>query len=200
MRLAIGDGLVIRSLVSGDAPRLAELLDNREIWLQVRDKLPHPYTLADAEEWIARTRAQTPETNFAIATSREHSGGAPVEDRGELHDMVPGEVAGGIGLILQEDVFRRSAEIGYWVGEPYWGRGIATRAVRAFTAWAFESFDLERLYAGVFDTNPASARVLEKAGWELEGRLRRAAIKDGRVLDQLLYATLRPAQRPDGET
>lgn len=86
---------------------------------------------------------------------------------------------------------RRSAEIGYWLGEPFWGRGIATAAVIAVTGYAFTRHDLVRLHAGVFEWNPASARVLEKAGYSLEGRLRKSVTKNGETIDQLLYATIR---------
>ena len=98
------------------------------------------------------------------------------------------ELIGVVGLTFQEDVYRRSAEIGYWLGEPFWGRGLATEAVIDATRMAFERFDLIRLFAQVFETNPASCRVLEKAGYVLEGRLRHSVVKKGRVLDQLLYA------------
>jgi RimJ/RimL family protein N-acetyltransferase len=112
-----------------------------------------------------------PETNFAIA--------------------VAGEAVGGIGFILQPDVARRSAEIGYWLGEEFWGRGIATEAVIAMTARAFANHDLCRVYAHVFEWNRASARVLEKAGYEFEGRLRKSVTKDGKTIDQLMYAVVR---------
>ena len=85
----------------------------------------------------------------------------------------PEEAIGGIGLRLGEDIFRRTAEIGYWLGEPFWGKGIATMAVAKMTDFAFSHFDLDRIQAEVFEWNPASSRVLEKAGYSLEGRLRR---------------------------
>jgi RimJ/RimL family protein N-acetyltransferase len=88
-------------------------------------------------------------------------------------------------------VHRRSAEIGYWLGEPFWGRGIMSEAVPAFTAYAFATFDVCRLYASVFEWNPASARILEKAGYVCEGRLRKSVVKDGRTIDQLLFACVR---------
>jgi RimJ/RimL family protein N-acetyltransferase len=88
-------------------------------------------------------------------------------------------------------VHRKSAEIGYWLGEPFWGRGIITKALAAMTKYAFSNFDLIRLYAYVFETNPASMRVLEKAGYKLEGRLRKSVIKDGQILDQMVYAMLK---------
>ena len=98
---------------------------------------------------------------------------------------------GGVGLFLQADVERYSAEIGYWIGEAFWGRGLATAVVRAFTDYAFDAFDLCRIYANVFEWNPGSCRVLEKAGYVLEGRLRSSAVKDGFVLDGFLYAKVR---------
>ena len=104
---------------------------------------------------------------------------------------VGSEAVGAIGIAIGDDIFRRSAELGYWLGRSFWGRGIASSAVRAVTEHAFGRFDLNRLHAGVFAWNPASARVLEKAGYLLEGRLRSAVTKDGRMTDQLLYAITR---------
>jgi ribosomal-protein-alanine N-acetyltransferase len=170
-------GCRIRSWREGDEASLASHASNRKIWLNVRDRFPHPYTLADAEQWVSRAVEADPETQFAVE--------------------VDGEAAGGIGLFLQEDVSRFTAEIGYWLGEAYWGRGLMTVVVRRFTDYAFATFDLTRIYGNVFDWNAASARVLEKAGYEFEGRHRRAAVKDGRVVDNLLYAVVRDF-RPDG--
>ena len=103
-----------------------------------------------------------------------------------------GEAIGGAGLLPMADVARFTAEVGYWFGEAWWGRGFATEALRRLTGYAFESFQYERLEAWVFATNPASARVLEKAGYEREAILRRSAFKDGRFLDCHLYVRLRP--------
>jgi RimJ/RimL family protein N-acetyltransferase len=89
-----------------------------------------------------------------------------------------------------------SAEIGYWLAEPFWGRGIATEAVKAMTTYAIAKHALTRVYARVADWNTASVRVLEKAGYALEARLRRSAIKEGRVIDQLQYAFIVPAEPP----
>jgi RimJ/RimL family protein N-acetyltransferase len=162
----------VRPYVLEDAEALAKYADNRAVWITLRDRFPHPYTTDDAVGFLRVATTQQPTSDFAIATADE--------------------VIGGIGLQRQSDVHRLTAEIGYWLGEPFWGRGIATRAVRAVTAWAFATTSLERLYACVFATNPASARVLSNAGYHFEGRMRRAVIKDGRVLDQLVYAALRP--------
>jgi ribosomal-protein-alanine N-acetyltransferase len=164
-------GCRVRPWRPGDEPALARHADSRKVWLNVRDVFPHPYTLADAERWVREAAAASPPTQFAIE--------------------VEGEAAGGVGLLLQEDVARRSAELGYWLGEAYWGRGIMTEVVRAFTDHAFATFDLCRVYACVFDWNPASVRVLEKAGYAFEGRLRKSVTKDGHTLDQLVYAVVR---------
>jgi RimJ/RimL family protein N-acetyltransferase len=158
----------IRSFRPGDAAAIAKYANNRRVWINLRDRFPHPYFREHAEAWITHCLRQAPETSFAIASAEE--------------------AIGGIGLTPQEDVHRHSAEVGYWLGEPFWGRGIATSALRAVTEYAFAEFELVRLYAFVFEWNRASARVLEKAGYTYEGCLRKSAIKDGESIDQLLYA------------
>ncbi|HEX2441876.1 MAG TPA: GNAT family protein [Methylomirabilota bacterium] len=155
----------------GDEASLVRHANNRNVSRNLRDRFPYPYTAADADAWISSMVGQAPPTSLAIE--------------------VQGEVVGGIGLQLGTDVQRRSAEIGYWLAEPFWGRGIATEALRAMTAYAFEQFDLVRLEAGVFSWNPASGRVLEKCGYVLEGRARAAVVKDGRTGDRLLYGLIR---------
>ena len=170
MRIDIGEWQV-RSFYTEDAEALAKYANNRSIWRNIRDAFPHPYRLEDAEAWIRMASRQFPEVSFAIADANE--------------------VIGTIGLGLQTDVNYRSAEIGYWLGEPFWGRGIATAALQALTEYAFANYDLIRLFAYVYDWNPASVRVLEKAGYAFEGRLRKSATKDGQTVDQLLYAMVR---------
>ena len=163
---------IVRSWSNDDLGSLVKHADNRKIWLNLRDRFPHPYTRRDGRDFIHLARSQRPETMFAIE--------------------VDGEAAGGIGFVPHADVERVSAEIGYWLGTAHWGRGIATAALRAVTAHAFrEHAELQRLYAVPFAWNPASARVLEKAGYTLEGRMRQSAIKEGRLTDQLLYAIVR---------
>jgi RimJ/RimL family protein N-acetyltransferase len=166
----------IRSWRVGDEAALARHANSRAVWLNLRDRFPHPYTLKHAEAWVRFAPAQDPETNFAIE--------------------VAGEAVGAVGFVLHEDVERSSAEIGYWLGEAVWGRGIATAAVRAATEYAFRTYALTRVYAVPFERNRASCRVLEKAGYVLEGRLRRSAVKDGQVLDQMLYAITDLDPRP----
>ena len=155
----------------GDEESLARYANNRNVSINLRDSFPHPYTVEDAAAWVQLQKDRNPVQNFAIATADE--------------------AIGGIGIKLQEDVHRGSAEIGYWLGEPFWGRGIATRALRALTEYAFANFGLVRLYATVFEWNPASARVLEKAGFTCEARLRKSVIKNGQVIDEFLYALVR---------
>jgi RimJ/RimL family protein N-acetyltransferase len=104
---------------------------------------------------------------------------------------VAGEAVGSISLLFKHDVSRRSAEIGYWLGRAHWGRGIATAAVQSLAEYGFTQHDLARVYAVVFAHNDASGRVLEKAGFTLEARLRRAITKDGQTMDGLLYALVR---------
>ncbi len=173
MHLDLETTCSVRSFRDSDAGDLALHANNRKVWLQLRDRFPHPYTLDDARAFIAFARNGTPETAFAIT--------------------VGDQAVGSIGAILRDDVERCSAEVGYWIGEPYWGRGIATRVLAAFTRFAFTAWELERLYAIPLASNAASCRVLDKAGYELEGRMRRSAVKDGTVQDQLLYAVLREA-------
>jgi RimJ/RimL family protein N-acetyltransferase len=170
MRIELGEWCV-RSLVAGDAESITKYANNRNIWINLRDRFPYPYTRADAEGFIAAAWAQRPETDFAIASRSE--------------------AIGGIGFHPQADVHRLTAEIGYWLGEPFWGRGIATQALRELSDWIFANTPLVRLFAHVFAWNPASARVLEKAGYELEGRMRSSVIKDGKITDQLMYGRLR---------
>lgn len=162
---------VVRSWSFSDAPSLQRYANSRNIWLSLRDGFPHPYTLEDANEFLSRVAQERPETNFAIATSSE--------------------AIGGIGLRLGSDVHCKTAELGYWLGEPFWNRGIMSQVATEFTNHAFEVFDLERIYAEPFDNNYASARVLEKAGFHCEGRLRANVFKNNKVLDSFLYARVR---------
>jgi len=159
---------VVRSWTSDDLGSLVKYANNRKIWLNLRDRFPHPYTRRDGRDYIHLARSQRPETIFAIE--------------------VDGEAAGSIGFVPHADVERVSAEIGYWLGEPFWGRGIVSEALAAVTRHAIDAHHLTRLYAVPFAHNVASCRVLEKAGYVLEGRLRRSAIKDGVLVDQMQYA------------
>ncbi len=161
----------VRSWRWQDRSSLVHHANNRNVWINLRDRFPHPYTDEDARMWLEFATARRPETNFAIS--------------------VNDEAVGGIGFSLETDVGYRSAEIGYWLGQEFWGRGIATECLKAVTDYAFSNFDLCRLYAHVFEWNQPSARVLEKAGYVQEGRLRMSVTKEGRTIDQFLYANVR---------
>ncbi|MDQ3626741.1 MAG: GNAT family N-acetyltransferase [Verrucomicrobiota bacterium] len=154
-----------------DVPSLAASANNRNVWLTLRDRMPHPYSLADAEAYVQQRLQDPTMPIFCI----------------EVDDAA----AGGIGLHPGDDVNRLTAELGYWLAEPFWGRGITTAAVKAIVQYAFTQLPLTRIEAYVYENNPASARVLEKSRFQFEGRLRKNVIKDGVVLDSLLYARLK---------
>ena len=173
----VASPVVLRPWRPSDREALAALANDRRISINLRDLFPYPYGVEDADRFIAMAQSLVPPTSFAIEAS--------------------GQLAGGIGYTLHTDVERVAAEVGYWIGVPFWGRGIATEAVRLVTATAFARHpDLRRLYALPFASNPASARVLEKAGYQREGVMRQSAIKDGVVQDQWLYAILRHEASP----
>lgn len=151
--------------------RLAHLADNPKIAARVRDNFPSPYSVADAHFWIDLCSKVNANAFQRAIYYRD-------------------EFVGGIGVLRQEDIHRNSAEIGYWLGEPYWGKNIATAALIRMTDWIFENTSINRLFAGVFETNHASMRVLEKAGYELEAVHRKAIIKNGTVLDEHLFVRL----------
>ena len=158
----------IRDWRLDDAESLAKHANNRSVWLGLRDAFPHPYSIKDAKDFLRRSIADEPRKNFCIE--------------------IDGEAAGGIGLRPGEDVHRHTSQFGYWLAEEFWGRGIMSEVVPAFAKYCFENFSFHRLYAEAYANNPASARVLEKAGFVLEGRLRNNVVKDGEILDSLLYA------------
>jgi ribosomal-protein-alanine N-acetyltransferase len=157
----------IRPWQHGDEAALARHANSREIWLNLRDQFPHPYTAEHAAAWVALASGEKPPTHFAIVIQ---------------------EAVGGIGFSLQNDIARGSAEIGYWLGASHWNKGVMTAAVQAVTNYALTRFSLRRVFAVPYATNIASHRVLEKVGYVREGVLRRSAIKDGTVLDQVVYA------------
>lgn len=167
MNAVIGD-YVVRDVRPEDASSIAVYADNPRVAANLRDIFPHPYHLEDAERFLQGVTEQEPRTVFAIATESE--------------------AIGVIGLTLGEDVHRFTAELGYWLGESFWGRGIMTDAVRAVVEYGFSEVGVLRICAEPYAGNVGSARVLEKAGFELEGRMRANVFKDGRILDQLVYS------------
>jgi len=166
--LECGDAICLRPARGGDAPSIARHANNRKIWMNLRDGLPHPYTIDAARAWIDGQAQQNPRVGFVID--------------------VGGEAIGGIGLTLGTDIERCSAEVGYWLAEDFWGRGITTAALQRICRYAFDDLGLLRVFATPIVWNPASCRVLEKAGFEREGIMRNACIKDDKVTDMALYA------------
>jgi len=162
---------MIRSWKNNDAPSIVKYANNINIWRNLRDAFPYPYTLSDAEEFITTVSKQEPQTVFAIATTRE--------------------AIGGIGLSIGNDIHRYRAELGYWLAEPFWNKGIMTEAVELMADYAFEHLNLNRIFAEPYDRNQASIKVLEKAGFQFEGRLKSNVCKEGEILDQLLYAKVK---------
>ena len=155
-----------------DKSSLAGNANNINVWNNVRDYFPHPYTEADAEQFIGDTLLKPkPSTDFAI--------------------VVGGKAVGGIGVVPQTDVERIAIEIGYWLGENYWNNGIMTNAVKQMTAYVFENFPVIKIYAPVFEFNDASKKVLEKAGFTLEAILKKSAIKNEQVIDLYYYGLMK---------
>ncbi len=170
MKIDLGD-FEIRSYRKSDRASLIKYANNRNVSINLLDSFPFPYTELEADLWLAYAMNQDPEMNFAIANKKE--------------------LIGAIGLKPQDDVYRYSLELGYWLGEPFWGKGIMTRAVKAFTDYVFENYNAVRIYAGVFESNYASSRVLEKAGYKLEGCLRKNVKKNGKFLNQYIFAVVK---------
>lgn len=168
------DNLSIRPYKVSDQDSLVQCANDREVWRNLRDRFPHPYTKKDAREWIDLVSEFSPVTNFAITFDDQ--------------------CVGGIGLALNQDVHRKSGEIGYWLGKKFWGLGIMSRLLRPATDYFFSAHDIVRIYAFVFDWNPASAKVLEKAGYECEGKLKKSVFKDGKFCDQLIFARISEEQ------
>jgi ribosomal-protein-alanine N-acetyltransferase len=166
-----GPGFTLRGWKPTDAESLQKHADNFKLYCCLTDKFPHPYTMADAMGWVIMMKDQDPMINFAIA--------------------IDGNVAGAIGLERRSDVYRKTALIGYWLGEEYWGRGIMPEAVKLVAAYAFANLDFIRLQAGVFSNNSKSMRVLEKAGFTKEGILKSSIIKNDVILDEHLYALVK---------
>lgn len=163
--------IIIRKWTPDDTPSLVKHANNINIWNRLRNYFPHPYTEEHANLWIQRMEEESPMVNFAID--------------------VDGMAIGGIGLILNTDVYIKSAEISYWIGEEFWGKGVATEAIRQMMEYTFYYFDIVRLYAEVFEDNKASMRVLEKNGFYLEGVRRKAVYKNDRLMDDYIWVKLR---------
>jgi ribosomal-protein-alanine N-acetyltransferase len=154
-----------------DAAELAEIANNRNIADNLKDLFPSPYSLKDARKWLKTILPVDPPCNFAVISG--------------------GTIVGNIGIITKEDIHRKNVEIGYFISEKHWGQGIAARAVKAVTSYAFSNFDIARVYAETFADNVRSGRTLEKAGFRLEATLKDYVIKNGILKDSCIYSVLR---------
>lgn len=161
----------LRTWRAADAVSLAAHADDVTVWNNVRDSFPHPYTPKDARAFIAQAAAKPQPEDFAV--------------------VVQGEAVGGVGFVPGSDVERFSAEMGYWLGAPYRGRGIATAAVMRAAGWIFANTPIIRIFAAAYAANPASQRVLDKAGFRLVGTMRRAFFKNGAFVDGCYYELLK---------
>lgn len=150
--------------------------NNRKVWRNLTDMFPHPYTEADADHWFSLANRSGPGLHLAIECD--------------------GQAVGGIGVIAGAGVACHTGQFGYWLGEAFWGRGIATAAARSMVNYLFGCAQFFRLEASVFEWNPASMRVLEKLGFDREGVLKRSVFKDGQLIDSVLFALVRDARPP----
>lgn len=163
--------IILRKWLLKDVKSLAKHANNKNIWNNLRDEFPYPYTEMAAKQWIDIANQNDPLTNFAI----EYKGTA----------------VGGIGIILKSDIFRKNAEIGYWLGEKYWNRGISTKAVKAMANYTFEKFEVSRLFAHVFESNIASVHVLKKCGFTQDACLKEAIIKNNQLQNCYIFSLLK---------
>lgn len=163
--------VILRSWRKEDAELLATLANNKKIADNMRDLFPNPYTIEDAMKWITANKNKIPQTTFAIEAD--------------------GAFAGGCGIHPKEDIYRHSAEIGYWIAEPYWGKGIATEAIKQLIEKSITRFpDIIRLYAEVFEHNKPSMRVLEKNGFYLESIRKKAVVKNNVIMNDYVWIKL----------
>jgi RimJ/RimL family protein N-acetyltransferase len=167
-----GSGFRLRPFRESDAEALVRHGNNRAVWINMTNLFPHPYTLEAGKAWALTANSKP-------------------DDGRDLAIEVEGEAVGAVGFRRQTDLETRTAEIGYWLGETFWGRGLAPKALQLATNAAFEHYDFVRLQAGVLSWNPRSARVLEKSGYRLEASLRRVIYKDDKVCDRLVYVKFR---------
>lgn len=161
----------IRPYTLEDAARLSELANNKHVAQYLTNRFPHPYTIDHAKTFIETFTKDEPTKVFAITYNNE--------------------LVGGTGIHLQEDIFINNAEIGYWIGEPYWGKGIMTEALKLISDKAFSTFPITRVYCRVFGNNPRSMKVLEKVGFVLEAKFDKTLLKNGEILDEYIFAKRR---------
>jgi len=163
--------VILRELEESDLELLAKYSNNEKISINLRDRFPSPYTIEDAKNFKKMIDSQSQKTFFAIEYKNNY--------------------VGNISLSLGTDVYRKSAEIGYFIGEPFWNKGIATKAVNLITEWGFKQLDIVRIQACVFEYNHASQHVLEKCGFVKEATLKQAIYKNDEMHDEIRYAKIK---------
>ena len=160
----------IRKLQLDDADVLSQLMNNIKIWNNLSDRIPFPYTRQDALAFIKLSHTDANLHNFAITYQDNF--------------------CGVIGFVRQTDIHKLSVELGYWIGEAYWHKGIATQAIHLATEWAFSNLDINRIFASVFEHNHGSMKVLLKNNYQREAILKKAVLKNGQILDEHIFAKL----------
>jgi|SRR5678809_387253 RimJ/RimL family protein N-acetyltransferase len=163
--------IILRPLNDNDSTELARLANNKKIWDNLRDLIPFPYTIDDAIFFINMVKEEKPLMTFAIEFD--------------------GHFCGVIGLVGQKDVYRKTAEIGYWIGEPFWNKGIATVAVKLITEYGFDQLDYLRIHTGVFEYNTGSIKVLEKNGYKMDGVFEKAIVKNSRIWNEYRFSKIK---------
>lgn len=171
--MTTGQQFILRAWKQSDLDNLVRYADNPNVACNLTDAFPSPYTKANGEAYLNMVCDRMPTNVFAI--------------------VIEGTAVGSIGVFPQTDIHRLNAEMGYWLAEPFWGKGIMPEAVRQIVGYAFNTFDIDRIFARPFGRNRASQRVLEKAGFKLEARFEKTVIKNGQLEDELFYAIRRPA-------
>ena len=166
----ISGDIKLRRFKNSDAHRMAELANNEKVSRNLTDGFPHPYTIKDAEGFLEKYMSQDPVSIFAIEYK--------------------GEYVGNIGLVKGTDIHRKCAEIGYFIGEPYWNKGIVTTAVNLITEYGFKNLDVVRIHTGIFEYNKASQRVLEKCGFVKEGVFQKSVLKQDKLWNEIRYAKI----------
>jgi len=166
------EGIILKPWTAGDGNNLALIANNKNIADNLRDGFPFPYSLDDAKNWLNLILPENvPPRFFAIIADKS--------------------IVGSIGLVTKTDIYRKNIEIGYFLAEKQWGKGIATKAIKAAASYSFKNFDVLRVYAEPFSDNIGSCKALEKAGFTLEARLKRNVIKNGVIKDSFIYSVLK---------
>lgn len=166
--MGFGTNFILRPWQISDINDLVRNANNKNISDNLTNAFPHPYTIADGEKFIKSLEKHNPTKAFAI--------------------VINNEACGAIGVFQQMDVHEKNAEMGYWLAEQHWGKGIITNAIKQIVEYGFKNFEITRIFARPFGSNLASQKVLEKAGFKLEAKLKNTIYKNGKFLDELYYA------------